>query len=254
MELDDQMEIYKNRKDIIPDDGRIRRTVEASIESFLQSESEKVLPYHSFLYIQFKLIQKRWWVMQTGVLAVLWAVLLPAQDAPYVYRSLGLASTLFAILIIPELWKNRANHCMEIESSTYYSLRQVYSARMLLFGLTDILLITLFCCVAAVSLRISLTELLIQFLFPMTVTACICFGILGSSNQSNEAAALGLCILWSTLWWCALMDERLYSAIAVPVWMILLGMAVLLLVFAVYRSIRRCSDIWEGNIDGIENA
>ncbi|MDM8211473.1 RNA polymerase sigma factor [Mediterraneibacter glycyrrhizinilyticus] len=59
----------------------------------------------------------------------------------YYFRELKLremAETLFAILIIPELWKNRANCCMEIEGSTYYALRQIYSARILLFGLADI--------------------------------------------------------------------------------------------------------------------
>lgn len=139
----------------------------------------------------------------------------------YYFRELKLremAETLFAILIIPELWKNRAN-----------------------------------CCMAAVSLRTSLTELLTQFIFPMIVTACICFGIFGSRNQVNESTALGLCTLWSALWWCILMDEKLYRAISVPVWMILLGMVLLFLIIAVYRSIRQCDDIWEVNADGTEN-
>lgn len=164
-----------------------------------------------------------------------------------------MAETLFAILIIPELWKNRANCCMEIEGSTYYVLRQIYSARILLFGLADILLFTLFCCMAAVSLRTSLTELLTQFIFPMIVTACICFGIFGSRNQVNESTALGLCTLWSALWWCILMDEKLYRAISVPVWMILLGMVLLFLIITICRSIRQCDDIWEVNADGTEN-
>lgn len=253
MNLDDQMEIYKKRTDIMPDEDRIRQTVQASMESFLQSESEKILSYHSFLRIQFGLIRKRWWALQMGVLALVWAALMPAQDNPYIYRSLGLAATLFVILVIPELWKNRINDCIEIEGSTYYTLRQIYSARILLFGLADILLITLFCCMAAVSLQISLTELLIQFIFPMTVTACICFGIFGSRNQVNESAALGLCILWSALWWCVLMDEKLYRAISVPVWMILLGMALLFLIITICRSIRQCDGIWEVNADGTEN-
>ena len=184
MNLDDQMEIYKKRTDIMPDEDRIRQTVQASMESFLQSESEKILSYHSFLCIQFGLIRKRWWALQMEVLALVWAALMPAQDNPYIYRSLGLAATLFVILVIPELWKNRVNDCIEIEGSTYYTLRQIYSARILLFGLADILLITLFCCMAAVSLQISLTELLIQFIFPMTVTACICFESLGAGIRS----------------------------------------------------------------------
>ena len=115
MNLDKQIKIYKKRSDVIPDEEKIRQTVQVSMDSFIQSESEKVLSYHSFLYIQFRLIRKRWWALQTGVLALVWAALMPAQDSSYIYRSLGLAATLFVILIIPELWKNRANCCMEIE-------------------------------------------------------------------------------------------------------------------------------------------
>ena len=81
MNLDDQMEIYKKRTDIMPDEDRIRQTIEASMASFLRSESEKILPYHSFLCIQFRLIRKRWWALQTGVLALVWAALLPAQES-----------------------------------------------------------------------------------------------------------------------------------------------------------------------------
>ena len=51
---------------------------------------------------------------------------------------MGVVATLFVILIIPELWKNRSCECMEIEATSYYSLKQVYATRMLLFGVTDV--------------------------------------------------------------------------------------------------------------------
>ena len=50
------------------------------------------------------------------------------------------------------------------------------------------------------------------------------------------------------------MDEELYSAITVPVWITLLGMAFLFLIITVCRLIRQCDDIWEVNADGTENA
>ena len=57
MNLDKQMEIYKKRSDVMPDEKKIRQTVQVSMDSFIQSESEKVLSYHSFLYIQYRLIR-----------------------------------------------------------------------------------------------------------------------------------------------------------------------------------------------------
>ena len=91
---------------------------------------------------------------------------------------MGVAGALFVILLIPELWKNRNCNSMEIEAAAYYSLRQIYAARLLLFGMTDVFLLTVFCLVSSFSLQIAMAELLTQFLFPMVVAACICFGIL----------------------------------------------------------------------------
>lgn len=253
MNLDEQLKLYQKERRIEPREECIQRTIEASRECFFRSEAEKMLPYHSFLYIQLRMIQKRWWVFQALILAALWAVLPLTDDSLYASRSMSVAAVLFIILIVPELWKNRTNQCMEIEAAAYYSLRQVYAARMLLFGLADILMITVFCGAASVSLRMSLLELLVQFLFPMVVTACICFGILCGRHFFNEAAAIGMCIIWSALWWFILLDEQLYTAALIPVWGVLTGMAVLCLGVLIYQSVRRCNQIWEVNFDGIEH-
>lgn len=141
---------------------------------------------------------------------------------------------------------------MEIEASSYYSLRQIYAARMLLFGIVDTLLITVFCQVAAWGLGFKFTELLIQFLFPMSVTACICFTTLCSKHSLNEAAAIVLCIIWSTAWLLIVLNEKVYSIITLPIWMILLGLAIFYLSFAVYKTINSCDKYWEVTFDGIE--
>ena len=232
---------------------KIQETIETSKERFLLAEAEKTLSYRSFLYTQFRLIKKRWWLFQILLLVALWVIFPLADDALYAYRSMGVAAALFIILIIPELWKNRTNQCMEIESATYYSLRQVYSARMLLFGIVDVSIITVFCGIASISLKLSLTDLLIQFLFPLVVTACICFGILCNKRAFNETVAVGMCIIWSALWWFILLDERIYTAITIPVWVTLFGIALIFMVFTVYRSIHQCSRIWEEKSDGTKN-
>lgn len=49
-------------------------------------------------------------------------------------------------------------------------------------GIMDILLITVFCGAVSAGLHWQLSQLVIQFLFPLCVTACICFGILCSRH------------------------------------------------------------------------
>lgn len=250
MNLEERIQSYKEKRKMEPKEEQILKTIQASRESFLAAEADRMLAYHSFLYLQLKLVRKRWWLLQLLVLIALWAFLPIADDQIYAYRSMGVAGTLFVILIIPEFWKNQSCQCLEIEAASYYSLRQVYAARILLFGITDILMITVFCAGASVSLRISLSTLLIQFLFPMVVTACICFGILCGSRRLPEAAAAGLCMVWSLIWWFVLLDERLYGAVTIPVWVILFGIAVVFLAVTVCRLLCRCNRIWEVDRSG----
>ena len=99
---------------------------------------------------------------------------------------------------------------MEVESATYYSLRQVYSARMLLFGIIDVFHYYGICGIASITLQLTLTDLLVQFLFPLVVTACICFGTLCNKRGFNEVVAVGMCMIWSAVWWLILLDERIY--------------------------------------------
>lgn len=62
-----------------------------------------------------------------------------------------MAASLFAVLIMPELWKNRNTGAMEIEGTTFYTLRQMYAARIMAFALADGFILGIF---------------LQQFLFP----------------------------------------------------------------------------------------
>ena len=91
-----------------------------------------------FLYDQMQFIQKRWWILQGCLLAVLWIFLNDAADIYEMQRLMGAGACLFAIFLVPEIWKNRRNQAMEIEGAAYYSLRQVCMARILLFGFMDL--------------------------------------------------------------------------------------------------------------------
>lgn len=247
-----QEEKIKIHKEIVQvDEEKIQETIRHSKLAFFKAEQERMLTYHEFLWTQLKLIQKRWWIFQLLILVTLWFVLTSAQEDLYVKRSMGVMASLFIILIIPELWKNRSCECMEIEVAAYYSLKQVYAARMLLFGITDIFLITIFCGTASIRLHFGLSELVIQFLFPMCVTACICFGILCSKYAYSETVAIVLCIIWSAAWMFIVLNESVYIMITVPIWFTLLGFAILFLTFSVCRILKNCNKYLEVSLNEI---
>lgn len=230
---------------------RLQETISKSKAALFSAERERILSYHEFLWMQLKVIRKRWWLLQILALAVLWAALTSMQDELYIRRSMGIVSCLFVIFIIPELWKNRSCGSMEIEVSSYYSLKQVYAARMLLFGIADTLLITVFFVTAAVRFPIGISEMVIQFLFPLCVTACICFGILCSRRSLNETMSVILCMVWSAVWLLIVVNERIYNIITVPVWIALLGVAILFLAVTVFRILKSCDKYLEVSFDEI---
>lgn len=251
MNLEEKLMDYKKITQIEPREEKIRETICIAKESYFASEQKRTLSYYEFLLVQFKVIQKRWWVFQFLILSVLWAVLAFEDEYRYVQRGMGVIAALFVVLMIPELWKNRSCRCMEIEASSYYSLKQIYAARMLLFGMMDILFLTVFCGVTSIGLRFKMEDLIVQFLFPLCVTACICFGILCSKRCFHETAAIALCILWSLSWLFLILNESIYRIITFPIWLVLLGMAAAFLIFIIFRTLKNCNRYWEVPLDGI---
>lgn len=261
MSLEERMKRYKEAVQELPrekkmqetkiQETKIQETINRSKAAFFQAEQEKCLSYEEFLWTQLQVLQKRWWVFQFIVLLTLWWALRSVQDNLYTKRSMGIAASLFVIFIIPELWRNRSCGCIEIEAASFYSLKQVYAARMLLFGMTDIFLILVFCSLASAGLHFEMQELTVQFLFPLCVTAGICFGILCSKHAFRETTAIALCLIWSAVWMFLILNENLYTVIALPVWLAGLGCVIFFIIISIYRILNGCNHDLEVSINEI---
>lgn len=248
MNLEEKLKAYKEIVRIIPNEQSINETVKKSIDTFCSAEQERLLNYWEFLWAQLRLIRKRWWLFQLILLSALGTALPSLKGEYYTQRYMGVAASLFIIFIIPEFWKSQTYQSMEIESVSYYSLRQIYSARMLLFGIVDIVLITFFCWFSFAALKVTLSQILVQFIFPMVVTACICFGMLCSKHPFSETVAVMMCTGWSGVWLFIVLNERIYAAITYPLWFTFLGIALLFVAFTIYRTLYCYNDYWEGNL------
>ena len=247
--MDIEKLLNKDRIEIVANEAEILAVTRKAKMTFLESESKKLLSYHEFIRAQFRMLRKRWWVLQFAVLYLAWLFLSTENEAFYVRRGMGVFAALFAVILIPELWRNLTNRCMEVEIASYYSLHQIYAARILLFGAVDVLLLTAFIGGAHYFLRIALTDLVTQFLLPMVVTACICFVALGKQHR-NEWLAIGLCVLWSGVWWAIIANDSLYLAITLPIWLAVFAFAFLFLAFSVYRLLKNCNKYREVNLSG----
>lgn len=251
MNQKEKIKKYRESIQVEASEEKIQETICKSKNAFFMAEQERMLSYHDFLWTQLRVIQKRWWVLQFMILVALWIALSSIHDEIYLKRSMGVVATLFVTLIIPELWKNRSCECMEIEAASYYSLKQVYATRMLLFGITDIFFITVFLGVASAGLHYELSEIVVQFLFPLCVTSCICFGILCSKHAFSETVAIVLCVIWSAVWIFIVLNENVYIMVTVPIWSALLGVTILFIAFAIYRILKNCNQYLEVSFDEI---
>ncbi len=252
MNLEKILKNYTETMKVVPDEQNIKETVRRSVDVYCLVEQERLLTYLEFLWVQLRLMRKRWWLFQTLLLAMLWAVLSSLQSGQPIQRILGIVASLFVILIVPELWRSQTYQSMEIEATSYYSLRQIYAARMLLFGIVDIVLITLFCGLATVTINILLSQLLVQFMFPMVVTTAICFGVLCSKYAFSETTAVAMCVAWSAIWLIVVLDEKIYTAVTFPVWLIFIGIALIFLAFTIYRILHYDNHYWEVKLNGID--
>jgi len=213
--------------DLHVSEEKVIQTIAVSKAAFLSGEVEQRVSPGEFLIMQSRLIQKRWWFLQGLLLAFVCLFLCHMETDYLIRRALGLAGPLFVILILPELWKNRNFDAMEVECTTYYTIRSIYAARLTLFAVVDLLLLSVFFAGASVFAKITVWEMLIQFVLPFNVTCCICFRTLYAKRIRSEALAMLLCILWTGVWAMLIMSNAVYSVISVPIWISALAASVL---------------------------
>lgn len=225
---------------------KLQETIRRSKIAFSENEATDYSSYAEFLYQQSKYIQKRWWVLQGLILLFLWILLQVTESNRYIQRGMGVAASLFAILILPELWKNRNSKALEIESVSFYSLRQIYSARILAFAFVDCLLLGLFALPVLMTGKLPAVELMIQFFLPFIVSCCICFRVLLSNRFGSEVFALFLCVLWCAVWLQIILNEKIYGWISLPAWFCITGVAIFYLGYCVFRGAERLY----GNLGG----
>lgn len=220
----------------------VAETVELSRKAFFDSENRRRISYIEFMTQQIRYIRKFWWILQFVVIAGLYIFITAADSTMDMRRMLGAAAPLFAILMVPELWKNQNAQSIEVETASYFSLRQIYAARMTAFALADGLLLTAFVISAAAGGIMGAEEILIQFLLPMTVTCCICFRMLCSEAVSSEYIAIFLSLMWTGFWMLVVVDDVIYDRISMPLWAAVLILSIAYFAYVVRKTLTACGE------------
>lgn len=230
-----------------PNEELLQHTIQKSKEAFWSQESKRETSWLEFLYQQSSYLQKRWWLAQGAVLLLLWLGLYLSGSSTYDRRCMGILAPVFVILILPELWKNRSCGSMEIEGTAYFSLQKIYAARLLLFGMADICLLTVFWAVSTVSLHAAAEDLLIHFILPLNVTCGICFWTLCSKRSMSIFSSLAACSAWMAGWVLLISNDRIYEKFSLPVWYVMVAASLIYLGCGVLRVWNSCGDFYEAD-------
>ncbi|WP_044956065.1 hypothetical protein [Blautia wexlerae] len=246
MDIDEKLRAYAAiHEDCSVNGNKLQDTIRKSKKIFMQAEAENDLSWLEFLYQQASYVQKRWWFAQGIVLLLLWLMLYLSDSSIYTKRYMGILAPIFVILMLPEFWKNRNSGSMEVEGTAYFSLQKIYAARMMLFGMVDICLLTIFLVVSACVVQIAVMDILIQFILPLNVTCCICFQTLGGKKNENVFTSLTCCFLWIAVWMSVVLRDNIYQNISTPVWMGAVFLSLIYLCYSVIRVWRCCEDYYE---------
>ncbi len=233
---------------IQPCEEKIEKTIHYAKKAFYEELYSQRISYFEFLYQQIKYMKKIWWTGQALLLVVFWFLLKEANSSFEIRRCMGILAPSFVIFIIPELWKNRTCDSVEIENTSLYTLRQIYSARMLLFALVDLLFLSIFYTVVYLSVKIEIKQIWIDFLLPMIVTCCICFRILCSQRMQSEVFAIVASVLWICVWTTVVLRDSVYHLISFPVWGLMICCAMLYFIYVIKKTLDEGSICWEETI------
>ncbi|MDE6312618.1 MAG: hypothetical protein K2M46_03200 [Lachnospiraceae bacterium] len=236
---------FENKIQVFCNETSMQEAVLKSKKAYYEAESAKSLSKTEFLYQQSKYIKKRWWLIQGLLLTVLWLFLNYLESSYYIQRSIGIAAPLFVLLIIPEIWKNKNADAMEVECTTLYSIRQIYAARMILFALVDLVLLSVFFAASSYTAKITIWELAIQFFVPFNVACSICFGTLYSKKVKSPILTLLSCFIWIAVWEQIVLNEIIYKLLSVPFWIAMLVLSFLYLGYSIGKGQKQCMETWE---------
>ncbi len=228
--------------DIKPDGSKIAAVIEKSKLAYCESAEGRVASGFEFVISQMRYIKKSWWLIQLLILYMAWQSACLINDTSVIIRCMGVFAALFVVTAFPELWKNRSSKSIEIELCAYYSLKQIYVARLIVFAVVDGLLLGMFAGGMLLAAVVPLGRLVVEFFLPMAVTACICMRTLCSRVITSEYAAVCLAMLWSAVWCLVISNNDIYGRVAPQIWVGVFAFVFVYLIYVVWRVVRGCDD------------
>lgn len=140
--------IWEQARSLSPACTDRKRAMEAIREEIAGKRLRYVPSYRELFMIELQYISPLFWMLQgilvTGLLFIFYVMPYPEHDFADNMRWISIAAAWMGVVTCSDLGRHISKGMAELEQSCYFNLPQMWTMRMILTGIVDILLLT-FC-------------------------------------------------------------------------------------------------------------
>ncbi|UWD47318.1 hypothetical protein NYR90_12270 [Clostridioides difficile] len=218
-----------------------QNTIE-TIHRITFNSADKRMNSIDFFISQIGFIRKRTWIIQLLVLCTICSLLFnSAKETNSFYEMLALVSVaapLFILTNIEEIAKVYNNSVLEIEFSTKNTLHKIIATRMIVFGVSDLLLMSIILLLAKQIIDINILYIIIYILVPFNLMSIGCLEII---NRNKGKHTNYYCMIYGIslvllIFMLATFKNSIYQFEAIDQWLIIFLVTSVILTYEIKKT------------------
>ena len=128
----------------------------------------------------------------------------------------------------------------DIENSSVHTTRDIYLARLILFGAVDLFGLTV---LWLVSFPQGIENLIFELLIPFNGICALMLGCLTFYSGREFYLPISLCFLFTIGWFLIVSNEFLYTKLSYSLWFMLFLFSSLLLISMICKLMQKCKEV-----------
>lgn len=238
--IKDELRAYYRRTDAPIDEAEKARVVAlVSQEAAAQgADPRESVPFWRFLVGQLRFVNPLAWVLQVALLVGMLVLVGSLGESDWSMLVVMIAAVLSVALAVPSVFKSFENNMSELEASCRHDSAQVLLCRFVLFGLADVLWISLATWLVPALVDGDPFRVFLYAATPYFAFCSICFYLSRKLRGQCVKACIGAAACMVVALWAArVMFPAWYAETSILVWCIALAVSLVLAVHEARRLI-----------------
>lgn len=200
------------------------------------------VPFWCFLVGQLRFVNPLAWLLQIVLLVGTLLVVGAYGGGESSTLIVMTAAVLSVALAVPSVFESFENNVLELEASCRHNSAQVLICRLILFGLADVLWISIASGIIPTLIDSDPFSVFLYAATPFFASCALCF-YLSRKARSHcvKACAVSACCVVTVLWAAHTVFPHWYAETSITVWFVALTIAVALAIYEAHRLISQIS-------------